>query len=542
MIPLLPILIALRVVQAVASRGKPQAAPRATEAGLYWVVWLAAGLVCGLSAAAFEGEGFWWAFLALYPVLAPWPIVRLVLIPLGLPRAAALLARLAFFVLGNDTRSGAAFAGALALARSRDHDERLAEVLERRVTREAPRPVPISVRDPEFASRLVDGHACAALGLLEVSRGAPERARPLLWAALDFPGRPSAQRVCLAWVAAEAFDRRDDAALERLAALNPSRWWRLLVLLRRSAQVLAHAVRLRKEPPEPLPVWQSAVGLPPSARLLVALARRRAPQARVPAPWQQALLLWRFVRALRPSLWPLVREALRAPPAPTFDFEDYAALPEPEDGLLAWAVSLHARLLGTAPEAREGRSLAALAWAWDTTLAAPETGRLLAERELALGVREAEDAVARLTAAVTGDLAAAARESGVALPEGGPQLLEDAAWQQRSELLDALRESAQALHRRVDEGRLLPYDAELREWAAVRARYDAALLLGEDVRRLAFREALVPVTHHGAWLFNSCGAKALAHAEFRWLLHEAEAVEDAPSVEMLRRNVSISVT
>ncbi|HSM93913.1 MAG TPA: hypothetical protein VLT47_13605, partial [Anaeromyxobacteraceae bacterium] len=179
---------------------------------------------CGyavVAAIALTQLGAWAAppFVVLY---APW-LLALGAARLGLVRPARLLGDLALFAFRKDPAGAPGFAGALALARRRVHDERWAARLVAGLDR-----LPVPVR----------GAALAARGLVAASRGHVEEARDLLGSVEHLDPRITprpVRRIARDWLAADAAARGRWDEVERLARIaGPrSRAVRLLGLVAR---------------------------------------------------------------------------------------------------------------------------------------------------------------------------------------------------------------------------------------------------------------------------------------------------------------------
>jgi hypothetical protein len=164
--------------------------------------------------------------------------------------------------------------------------------------------------------------------------------------------------------------------------------------------------------------------------------------------------------------------------------------------------------------------------------------RLLA-RELDLGIATEETVVDRLRTAAVEDLARLALDAGAPLPRGTGELVDEVATQMRTEALRSLESAVAARATRIEQRGAVDSESELRDFLAIRDAYERAARLGSEPRRIAFTVASVSIWNHAATLCNEGGERRLAHAQFRWLLREAEAMGH-PRIEALRKNVRLS--
>jgi hypothetical protein len=188
---------------------------------------------------------------------------------------------------------------------------------------------------------------------------------------------------------------------------------------------------------------------------------------------------------------------------------------------------------------------------WDAALNHPETHLQLAKRTFTLGLSGADTTLQELRAQVVELIGARLRESG--LPIG--QLLGDgkpgepatpigaaAAHSVRTKLLEEIEQACDALHDRTVDKRALPLPDEWREWAAVRACYYRVCSLGGlAVRRLAWSPLHREACNWAVWLWNERKEKVLANAVFRFLLQEAEELQDESRLNLARKNVGSGI-
>ncbi|WP_437810936.1 hypothetical protein [Sorangium sp. So ce1078] len=510
---ILALAIVVRMIsEAAARKASPGAPPRPDALGAgTWrtavrMVLAPMALVFAVGLAAGQ---LWCALLLapLVPFIAPWLVARHVMIPLGLPRAAYHVTLLSDWTWRADRRGGAALAAAWALCRARKPDPAVeawvSERLEGAGGRGGAAPAPPAARPEPLR-----GAGVAAGAMLAAHRGDLEGARALFDSVAGFDERacpPEARRIAAGWLAADAASRGDWTAVLERAREGGGRALSLLGAI---------AARLLGEEPAPaaLELW---------LRWLA-------------APHRRATL-------------PLLRRALAAgegAPRPEPEEPEPCAAKVAEGDLWSRAVLLHATLLLRPRGKVSGDDLRRLGGAWDAALDDERAQAELRERALSLGASGAQAALGPLARAVEEDLAAALRAARV------PR----AAWDDlgatigrtrrrlRDELLSEVELACDALRRRVDEKRELPALAEWREWTSLRAQYEAAgELVGTELRRLAFPKVHADVCHAAVWLFNTRKERAIANAMFRWLLAEAEALEDARLAGLQRGNVGCGV-
>jgi hypothetical protein len=200
------------------------------------IMWLL-GLISLVGAIATSAEGAHWAWPvvlwsgAVY-LLTPWLLARCVAIPLGLPRLAWVLGRVAHFSWRGRVRSGAVVAACLAIRRP--PSDRLLGWLERRLSPDQ-----------------MGGAGALALGFLAAHRGDGEAARDLLRGARFYDRAVTprlASRLLCSWGVAEAAQRGD--------------WRRVLTLARRPGPRTRRVRRLGR-------VAAALSGLPDAGRFSV---------------------------------------------------------------------------------------------------------------------------------------------------------------------------------------------------------------------------------------------------------------------------------
>ncbi|NVB40468.1 hypothetical protein G6O69_21690 [Pseudenhygromyxa sp. WMMC2535] len=510
------LLVLLLAQASSASRGKSAGGSSAgVSAGavIALAVWLSLGpLFLAELSATYRAlaRGQWREAVEALPVLAlcaltlfPWPITRLVLIPMGWPRLAWALTRLSFWIWRGDVRNGAAVAAAWAAARKPEPSPDLLAWIERR--RDAlPRPGTVRWR--------MGGSGIVATGMLAAARNDRVTARRMLLSvdALDDAASPKRALVLTwEWLCAEAVERGAWREVASLAASAP--------------------VRSR------------------STRLLATIADRLLGNAPTPS---DAQLYWRWLLAPhRLATHPLLTLALTKPSTtgPSERSAGASQLPDPplppQRDSLAFALGLHAFTLGRAPEQLDAAALDRLGAAWDRAFADPALARRLVTRGLALRVQDTGPTLAALRQSVRGDLLALVRRAKLgpgSLDAQGEtsELLSQAVRELHAQVLDGLEIAVGALDSRVSSHRELPPIDEWLGFLAIREQYaEAASLGGSSLRRLAFQEVHSPLCDLAVWLWNERSERALGNAIFQWLLTEAIAVDDAEAIRLQERNV-----
>lgn len=415
--------------------------------------------------------------MPLLPLMFPWLLARTVAIPLGLPRAAYLLARLSEVVLARDRAGGAAFAAAWAVLR---------------------RPRPVPWLDRRLATLgPTRGAAVAAAGLRAAALGDDEGARLLLASVALVDRRavpPAVARAATEWLAAEAAERGDWPSVRGLRGT-------------RATRVLAVcAARFCGEP------------VPDEV-----LRRMRRFAPRLLRPLVDQALAWR-------PLEEQVEQA-EAEEAPAQPFRDAAGTP------LSAAFAAHGALLAAAVDEVDSIGLADAARRWDEALGDEATRQLIDQRARVLGVRTAP-ALTQLAATAAEDLADLALASGAGLGNAAQGTAAAAATRLRARLLADVEHGARDLA--VRGPRRLPPLVEWRDVMTLRAACArAGRLAGLDARRLVFEDVHAAVCPLACRLWNERGQRVLADALFRWLLSEAEAVGATRLADHERKNVGL---
>jgi hypothetical protein len=499
--------IAAGVAAALAARanaaGKPPMQPprlfRASAEGrvgtwavFVWTVLAPGGLTFLLLTLA----GQVWAIIPLAAIVLlafPWPIARTVLVPLGQARLAYWLTYASDVVFHLDRRGGAALAGAWALAMQRELDEETAEWIAARLAEERP----------------LRGAGVAAAAMLLAARGDRDGARALfavVEAVDDRACPPAAKRLANAWLASDAAERGEWA---RVAALGMTwaRGGRLGWLLAGIAQSLL----LEPSAPKKYELW---------------LRWAIAPQHAATKPMVERALVAQEGGFIDPE-----EEPPLAPEAP----------PEGADAIRT-ALSLHAAVL--AKGAVRAEDVRAVGQAWDAALEDRATERLLYERALVLGASGPAATLMRVRSAIEEDLAAVVLASGMPLKDLGEkgELTTRVRARLRDRMLSEVEAASDVIRRRVEDKRELPPVEEWREWASLADRYERGVeSAGEDFRRLAFAKVYPDACGLAVWLFNDRQQRPLGNAIFRWLLAEAEVLDDQRAIALQTKNVACGV-
>lgn len=499
---LLGVLVA-QVVRAIHSSRKPRAgaspsppAPAPGGADAYvgtWGVFVWAVIVpTGVSLVLL---GQVWALLPLVLLAFPWVVSRVVLIPLGQVRLAYWLTFTSDVVFHADRRGGAAVAGAWALAMRSSLDEATVDWLAGKLEAERP----------------LRGAGVLATGLLLAARGDREGARAMLETVEGIDERvcpPAIARIANGWLATDAAER---GAWARVAELGETlrRGGRLAWLL----SAIAQSLQLEPMSPGKLGLW---------------LRWALAPQRRATRP-----MVERAVAALDGAFIEPEEDPPLAPAEP----------PAGSDALRA-ALSLHAAVLSRPRDGVDADDVGAVARAWDAVLFDRATERRLLERALVLGATGASTTLERLRASVEEDLVDLVLAAGIQLTELGDhgELAARVRVRLRDQWLTEIEAASDALRRRVDQKRELPAADEWREWANLTARYAHGVSrAGEDFRRLSFAKVYPDACSYAVWLFNDRKQRPLGNAIFRWLLAEAEALDDTRAIALQTKNVACGV-
>lgn len=437
--------------------------------------------------------GGWWAVGAL-----AWLLARLLLVPIGAPRAAYIAARLAHRRLRRDRRGGALMMAAWAALRARrDPDDEQAAWIEQKLAGE----------------RGLRGGGLVAHGLLLALRGDEERARASLRGVFDMDP-------------ALVPDEAEALAAQYLIADAAARGaWP-------EVRSLGHA------PQRPRFAASRFVGLA-AARLLASDVAGRP---------DGLALRWRFLRAGAPSgLRPLLQAARDASPPRREPVRPAPPEPPPAEPLPA-ALALHLRTLRRPALFLSLADLDALARAWTAAFLSPGLQQRVLRRAVGL-CADAEAAQERLHDGACADLAELALRGRVPLDElaleeaadADPLLLESARLL-RERLIGELEAGCASLQGRVEAGRELPVLDEWREWEGLRGRYELAVrLCGERLRRPLWPAYHRALCAHGVWMFNQRHERVFGNTVARYLLAEAESLGDETRATLQRKNVACGV-
>lgn len=455
---------------------------------LQWVLLVGLALTCVLGMLAGEPV----AFVALPFIVVscwPWAFATRVLIPRGMVAAAHFVVRGSTWVWFDDNEGGALVAAAWAALRGGAKPAAMAFV-ERRLG-----------PDDAGAANLL------ATGLLAQARGDRAAARQWIASLVEFEGNSAprmARVLAVQWCAAEAAERGAWARVIELGEdRDADRATRLLAAVGR---------RLLGRPPVPEPRDLQALLRAVAGRAgfvaLVERASAHAPDDATSAP-------------MPPRAEPI---------APTTG--------SPREH----ALRLHAVLVAAA--LRRARidlpHLEAACRAWDRVFDDAPVTKAMRTRAAELGAKL--DAPTRLRESVDRDLLAVVRTTELAVGED-PHTKHDSFGRLRravrQRLLDELEVLADALHTRVKARKALPVHEEWREYLAIRTAYERAIgLTGEGLHRMAFQIVHASVCALAAWLWNDRKNRVHAHQMFRWLLREAEHVDDAEAIALQKRNVA----
>jgi hypothetical protein len=485
----------LASIDTVDPQGPRAKAMRRAEQQLAAAVLLAA--TAGLLSLWFYARaGYAWSpMLALLgiaiPLVHPWLVVRLVLIPLGFAGLAYRIARHAGHPWYRDPIGGAVLSGALAAMRKRKHDPELARWLRSRLHHDR-----------------IGGAGIVGAALLAADAGDRDTARALL-SGLDEVEPdicpPLARTIALDWLVADAACRGA---------------WHELV---------------ERVADDPFPTR--------TTRFIGLCARRMLGE-----PIGRMTLFWGWLRAPRRLttiglLWSALRRSrIGAPAIPDGELAMLAANDAREPVLAALA--LHAEVAATPATSPIGAAvIERLAAAWD--LALGDFGmrgdvRVRAEA-LAVGA-SGELLVARLQRAVARDLAALVCQCG----REGERLRRRTGILRRAreihfeDVVEQLSQACTALGRRRT-AELTPLDAWV-TWVRLRRAYlHAAAPLEPAERGMLYGVVEQEVRQAAAWLWNERRERGLAHGVCLFLLAEAERVRDADAAAYYRHNVVVGL-
>ncbi|PRQ07263.1 hypothetical protein [Enhygromyxa salina] len=425
-------------------------------------------------------------FAAVLVLLFPWPLTRLVLIPLGWWRAAYNMAQLSGWVWRGDVSGGQLVAGAWAVLRQRHPSPSAIVWLSARRDEIEPLGAP-GVLGSALLADAVGDHA-AARRLMQIVADFDDDHRP-----------PLTRYLANEWLVADAASRGAWADVE-LRGRSPHRRSRASKLLGDVAARL--------------------IGYPPVPGNFVLVVRWLLAPSRV----RTFALVWRAL--LEPPVQ-AVPEVRRPSTAPAITLEGPALL----------AAHSGAIACGRIPTTE----LQQLGRGWDHMLSDPGVRSQTARRALALRAGDPDLVLERLGRQVEADLSALARAGAVPLAEleVHSKTLRRVARELRHALLDELAIMSEGLEARVRARRQLAPLDELREFLALREHYERVCELGgPELVRIAFSQIHDPLCNLAVWLWDERGETGIATAMFRWLGHEAVMAGDEQAAELQRRNVA----
>jgi hypothetical protein len=461
----------------------PRALPK-----VFWVAYLKIVLLAFLLGMAAATSLVGMAFLApvIIVLVVPGPLLRRIVVPLGMPRVAYWTARWFWPIeVINGAGAGAALYGALALARRPSSTQAMArsiDWLEQRVNRAQP----------------VRGASVVAAGLLAALRGDRQPARCLFLIADTMHRKFIPRRVRAI--------ARDWLVVDAARTGN----WREVIRLGRRA----YDDRLR---------WSYAV-----ARI----GERLIGDPRGCRDWQ-LYLCWMFAPRRR-ATFALLRRALAVPRTPRQAAAEPAVAEELPEALANLARSLENRCV------HDGPSFAASVCAVDAALDGSATRALVQQRLHALGAKPDADAVmSGLRTRLTDVL--------VPLIEASPKL---ASGENRGPMLDQAKELVRIRLFRDIEAQCKDYGDRLKgessltaiaEWAVWAVTRDAAnrlLELAPESEIALFHAMYVPVCNFAVFQHNKCMRRALANEIYSWLHRHSQS--DPSAAQLLLGNVRAS--
>jgi hypothetical protein len=516
----------LVLIMAVARRlyGTPPDPARRTwsgRSGSWGVVWLLAGPTWLATMLWLRMEGFHPVACAALAVttllLFPWPITRMVLIPLGLSRLAASVTRLADWTWSEDPTGGAALAAVLAASQSApDHgvDQPAGGPgLLARCRRMVSRPADVaSARQRLQGLDLVSAGGVMAAAVMADSDNDHE-AGDALAASLD---HFDPQVVPVA-----ALRLRAERTVWRLMAntliTDDERRRTLLDLPRHGSSTVALVQALVRRQDEPTPRHRAAVGwwwlMAPRKRHTWALLRGTT---------------WLPTTATTTT-------ATTATTATTTTTTTTATTTTTTTLTFGAAAQRHAEL--AAREVVLVVDVAELAGAWEQALA--DAVATVRARATVLGVH-GDDAEDGLRATVHNALVSLVNRLDLSavdtatLPAGMQRAIDDV----RSQRMDALEITVAAWRLRLQDAiDRQPID-ELREWTALRRLGGAVARTGSNGAWLAHEASQWVVCELAVRLWNVRREHRLANAIFRSLLDDATRVGDTRGAETQRANIA----
>jgi hypothetical protein len=457
-------------------------------------IWAALAAVAGIAVSGFGAAPVFFGLLlvAVLVVTFPWLIVRGILIPLRMHRAAFGLTRLARWVWRWDHQGGPAFAAVLALWRRR----------------KPPTPEQISwleVRILGWPPKAARGGAIAAYASL---------------AALRLDGQAAFQLF-------ESIELLDPRALPRPARALAARF---LLLQAALAGNWALAARYAS-------AYRRVTFLAP---LVAELAAQHLDEARTPRP-TRTWILWSLAPRRRLTR-PLVKAALaekRTRAEAGWDPPDW---PWPTMPPFDAALRAHAVLARSPDGPTLGGSWRAAAQAWGAAFEDRDASERVAGLAAKQGIQDPRDVLGIFGSQVYWDLVCESNRPGVtyadfkatgAIGARVGQILEDLAYRE----ID-LR--GRAILTRLEKKKYLDPVDEWREFdGARRVQEDAGIRLGDGFRRGALDMLRHPVESLAVDLFNRRGQRAIANAMFRWLGEQGASVGADAIAAHARKNASI---
>lgn len=417
--------------------------------------------------------------LAVTVVLLPWATATRLLAPRGWVRAAYVVARLSAWIWRDDMRGGALVAACKAAIHHPPSTPAWSWI-ERKLS----------------ASKELHCGEILASALVAAHRGDEAGARQILHSLLlvERYTSPQAHRLALEWLAADAARHENWHEVARLGHSKSAS---------RAAKLLGWIAK--RHLTGDVPIWRIRLAWL-SCGHLFATRSWVAHQLRRPCP-------------------------IIDPPMPT----------RPSTAGLSphhTALALHRWAQGT-PQRLTLPDLVELSAAWERALQ-PEQMVQWSARASALGLSAAPRS--KLIATVESDLtdliAAAPITLGeAAYPKLAPPLLQSLSQGMLSMRLSALEQTLEALQRRCADKRALTPIEEWREWAICRAQYDQICINAAlHTRRSAFAIVHSPLCSMACWLFNERKQWTMANTIFRWLLSEAQEVDDAEAIALQRKN------
>ena len=469
-------------------------------------------------------------------VLFPWPLARLLSIPLGLASISVVLARLANWTWGVEPRSGSAVAGALASWRAErwmSGSSRWGRLL--RWTGVARRGLALSRRQLTQAE-LIGPAACVATAIFAridgdaTNNGDMDAADMMMDAAGTFDPRvmPSVVRRMVA----------DDQVRRRLARGGLES---LATDVDASAPIagdsptvafLAAAQRFLGQ------AGQGSVG----SRIALAWAWLQAPRRREAWAW---FVAQRRSRAAAVVVTTEVGADIgdgRQSDAAILDLEKDGASRLTamaadclDIGALRAALRWHAEILASSTVSLD--DVVALTRLWQDGL--PEAESHVRDRSRALGLTEGSVDVGSMGDTVRTALRGAVEGLDLSAADlaHAPSLLLDVVEEVRGERLDQLDIAVAALRSRTEQRQGLPAIFELQEWLGVRRLAGLVARCGRDGRYQAYEAFQWTVCEQAVWLWNDRREHRLGNAIFRWLLAEAEVLDDTRGIETQKANV-----